>query len=395
MAAWSCARLLPAHRREGVTAWASPTQPSLDLLHRARPRVAGSGALRRPPHGRGRVRWSGNGDSPPCPPRPRPPMNSSSSALLTTPVTPLACAHGRGSVLALWAEGLSPSTRQTYQKALTRLAAYLGVTLDALPGTLLVTSRAPAFAAMRRYRASLLARGRSPSTVNIALAAVRSLVAVARELELVDWSLEVPSVRVTSYRDTRGPGHDGMRALLAAAGAHPTPWRAARRVVVVRLLYDMALRCGELTALRDTDLERDPAGRPIAVHVVGKGRHESTRLELPGPTQDALARWLAVRPPIGCRHAAAARLGGRFLIGLGARAVAKELARIGADAGLGAAVHPHALRHAAVTQALDAGHSATHVRAFSRHHRLETVLIYDDNRTRGAARVAADIAGML
>lgn len=333
----------------------------------------------------------------PRPPLPNPvPVSLPSLARLAdhTPPTPLACAHGRGSVLALWAEGLSPSTRQTYRKALTRLASFLGLTLDELPGTLLVPSRAPAFAAMRRYRASLLARGSSPSTVNIALAAVRSLVGVARELELVDWSLDVPSVCVTSYRDTRGPDLDGMRALLAAAGAHPTPWRAARGVVVVRLLYDLALRCGELAALRDIDLELDPAGRPVAVRVVGKGRHDATRLELPGPTQDAVARWLTIRPLTGHRRGCAAPSQGQTLIGLGARAISKELARIGQDAGL-CSIHPHALRHAAVTQALDAGHLATHVRAFSRHRRLETVLIYDDNRTRGAALVAGGLAAGL
>ncbi len=322
-------------------------------------------------------------------------MSPPSPAHQTTSLTPIACAHGRASVLALWAEGLSPSTRHTYRKALTRLATYLGVAFDALPATILGPSRAPAYAAMRRYRATLLARGAAPSTVNIALAAVRSLVAVARELELVDWSLEVPAVRVTSYRDTRGPDLAAMRALLAAAAVHPTPWRAARRVVITRLLYDMALRCGELTALRDTDVERDPVGYPVALHVVGKGRHEATRLELPRPTRDALAHWLTRRPPSRGAHLLAAQSDGRALIGLGPRAVAKELARIGEDAGLTAAVHPHALRHAAVTQALDAGHSVTHVRAFSRHHRLETVLIYDDNRTRGAAQVAAGLAASL
>lgn len=304
-------------------------------------------------------------------------------------VAPIACAHGSNSVLDLWAAGLLPATHRAYTKHLTRFAWYLGLSLDELPGALLSPVRAPAYAAVRRYRGHLLARGLAPSTVNVALAAVRSLVGVARESGLIDWSLDVASVRVTSYTDTRGCTGVTLVALLERAAAQRSQWRAARDVCVIRLLYDLALRCHELTSLRVSDLEYDAEG-PVAVWVLGKGHRQRARLTLPPESRAALTRWLAARP--GAQTGASVE--DDRLLGLGNRGAANVLERLAEKAGTGH-VHPHQLRHAAITAALDAGHSVLHVRAYSRHKRLETLLTYDDNRTRGAEGVAVSVASTL
>ena len=305
-----------------------------------------------------------------------------------TPPTPIACAHGPTTLLALWAAGLRPSTHRTYVKALNLFAAFLGVELESLPDVLLTPHRAPAYAAVRRYRGHLLARGCAPATVNVALAAIRSLVAVAREAELISWALEVRSVRVVAYRDTRGPSTMEVAALLRAASALPNKARACRAHLVVRLLFDLALRCGELTSLRWCDVERDATG-PAALWIMGKGRGDREQLVLPASTRAALAAW---------QHGFASEWSADAteddtapVVGLSPRGVAKLLQRLAVAAGV-THVRGHGLRHAAITSALDAGDSVRRVRAFSRHFSLNTLLRYDDNRARGADAVAAIVA---
>lgn len=285
-----------------------------------------------------------------------------------------------------WAASLGPGTRRTYTHHARAFARWLGVPWAHLPTAYLAAGAGPATRLAVRYQASLRDRGLAPSTINAALTALRSLAAFARLVGEIDWALgPIRPLRVVPYRDTRGPGVDGVRALLAAAQGQPDPRRALRDTVIVRLLFDLALRCQELTTLRrGPDVERDASGRPVAIHVLAKGRHQRQRLALPPATAGALAAWLAVLGPAEPR-----------VIGLSARGVAKRIRRLGADAGLPAHVcHPHALRHASVSAALlmwDARAAQRH----SRHQKLETLLVYDDHRRDGAAAVADTVSGLL
>ena len=55
-------------------------------------------------------------------------------------------------------------------------------------------------------------------------------------------------------------------------------------------------------------------------------------------------------------------------------------------------VRPHGLRHTAITEALEvSGGNLREAAKFSRHQRLETILIYDDNRTDVAGQLAAKV----
>ncbi|CAN5444103.1 tyrosine recombinase XerC [soil metagenome] len=314
-----------------------------------------------------------------------------STAPATRLPTPVACAHGPATLLSLWAVGLKPSTHRTYVKSLNLFAAFLGVNLDALPDVLLTPHRAPTYAAVRRYRGHLLARGCAPSTVNVALAAIRSLVSVAREAELIPWTLEVRSVRVVAYRDTRGPCRADVAALLMAATAIPDPKQACRAQVVIRLLFDLALRCGELSSLQWCEVESDTV-RPTAIWILGKGRGERQRLPLPMSTGDSLAAWRRISSGPG--GAGFSPDPNAHVVALTTRGVAKLLERLSIAARI-SHVNPHGLRHASITTALDAGEPVRRVRAFSRHTRLDTLLRYDDNRAHGADSVAVCVAGSL
>ncbi len=143
------------------------------------------------------------------------------------------------------------------------------------------------------YKAHLVDRGLKSATIARRLAALRSVVKMARTVGRIAWALDVESPKTEPYRDTAGPGDAGWRALLSLAKHDVETGRskAVRDLAIIRLLHDLGLRRGELVALdlADVDLE---AG---TVAVVGKGRTEALRSTLPDPTRDALAHWMATR----------------------------------------------------------------------------------------------------
>lgn len=283
--------------------------------------------------------------------------------------------------------GRTPRTIAAYRADLQDFARFVGAEdLDAAARLLLSRGRGPANETAHAYRADLLARKLSPATVNRRLAALRSLARLARLIGAADFTLDVAGVKSESYRDTRGPGRGGVRRLLDTLASKTGP-KARRDEALVRLLYDLGLRRGEAVALdlKDVDLT---AG---TVSILGKGRSQKELLTLPDPTRASLAAWIAVR---GEEHGALftnqdrARKGAR----LTGRSVARILAAIGAEVGL--VVRPHGLRHAAVTDALDAtGGDVRMVQRFSRHRDLRTLTIYDDNRLDLGGEVARLVAG--
>lgn len=284
----------------------------------------------------------------------------------------------------------SPQTRTAYQRDLARFARWLGAEGGAeVLRALVDAGPAGANALVLEYRTWLREQGKAPATCNRYLSSIRSLVALARTLGLPLQELRVRNLPSRAYRDTRGPGRQGVLALLAQAGKSRPPRRQRDRAIV-RLLYDLALRVGEACALdlEDVDLEAQ------AVRIRGKGRLEDERLGLPDPTRAALASWLEVRGaesgPLFHRLDGAAKDSRERLTDRSARRMIGALAR---RAGL-AHVAPHGLRHAAVTEALElTGGNVRAVARFSRHRRLDTVLVYDDAREDLAGQVARQVAG--
>jgi integrase/recombinase XerC len=61
---------------------------------------------------------------------------------------------------------------------------------------------------------------------------------------------------VQTYRDTAEPGIDGTRAMLAKARAQE-PVKAAREVALIRLMFDLGLRRGEVASLDLSDIDRE------------------------------------------------------------------------------------------------------------------------------------------
>lgn len=235
------------------------------------------------------------------------------------------------------------------------------------------------------YRTHLRARGLAAATINRRLAALRSLTKLARTLGLVAWALDVENVPAEPYRDTAGPGREGYLRLLAALQGR-TDAPAARDRAMIRLLFDLALRRGEVVAL-------DVAHVDLAVGTVavrGKGRSGRIPLTLPAPTAAALRRWLAIRgPAAGPLFVNFDRAGkGRRLTGTSLYRIVRALGQT-----VGVTVRPHGLRHAAITAALDwTGGDVRKVQRFSRHRDLRVLTLYDDNRQDLAGDVARLVA---
>ena len=66
-------------------------------------------------------------------------------------------------------------------------------------------------------KADLLKRGLATATIARRLAALRSMVKLARALGRIAWTLDIAGPKAEPYRDTRGPGLDGWRTLWAFA----------------------------------------------------------------------------------------------------------------------------------------------------------------------------------
>lgn len=239
------------------------------------------------------------------------------------------------------------------------------------------------------YRAHLIDRKLSPATVNRRLSALRAAVKVARTLGRIEWALEVEGVKGESYRDTRGPGEKGWRAVLARAKevAGDDNVLGRRNLAILRLLRNPALRRSEVAGLDlvDVDLGRS------TLAILAKGKREKTLITIPPHTRASLADWLAVRGsepgPLFSRLDRAGT-GGR----LSGESIRKLVAGLGVAAGLSRHLRPHGLRHSGITKALDvSGGDVRAARKFSRHRKVETLLVYDDNREDVAGSLASAI----
>jgi integrase/recombinase XerC len=294
-------------------------------------------------------------------------------------------------LLAAFLAGRSALTLRAYCCDLTDFAACTGAGgIAAAAARLLAGGHGRANETVWHFRSQLRARGLAPATINRRLAALRSLVKLARTLGLIPWVLEVEGVRTEPYRDTRGPGPAGFRKLLEALDGR-SDRKASRDRALLRLLYDLGLRRAEVVGLDVEDV--DLAAGTVAV--LGKGRTQKVNLTLPAETREALAAWLSVRGvPSGPLFTALDRGSrGRRLSGMGLYLVVR---RLGERVGL--RVRPHGLRHAAITRALDlTGGDIRSVQKFSRHQDVRLLQRYDDNRQdlggAVARRLAADAKG--
>ena len=157
--------------------------------------------------------------------------------------------------------------------------------------------------------------------------------------------------------------------------------------LILRLLFDLALRRGEVAALdfEDVDLKNNK------ISVLGKGRTEKEFFTLPVPTAKDLKNWIDLRgdqPGALFTNLDRAKKGAGRLTGT---AIYYIVQRYGKDVDL--TVRPHGLRHAAITEALRLTNGNYQMTAkFSRHANPKTLKFYDDNLEDLGGKVAAMLA---
>src|SRR5262249_15139451 len=133
------------------------------------------------------------------------------------PAGPLArAAPAHQQLLAAFLSGRGPRTLRAYSRDLADFGRWSGAgSPEEAVRLLLAAGQGGAHAAALAWRNDLAARRLAPATIARRLAALRGLVKLARVLGITTWALEVEAPRVETLRDTRGPGKDGFRRLLA------------------------------------------------------------------------------------------------------------------------------------------------------------------------------------
>jgi integrase/recombinase XerC len=139
---------------------------------------------------------------------------------------------------------------------------------------------------------------------------------MARLHGMVGWTVDVEGERVEAYGDTRGPGLPAVRRMLEGLDEAEGTQRpkAARDRALLRLMWDLGLRRGELVGLDLAHLDLDGA----RLSVLGKGRRAGGAARPPDETLEALDLWL-VHPgeepgPLFCSVAKGGRVGLKLVV---------------------------------------------------------------------------------
>lgn len=289
--------------------------------------------------------------------------------------------------------GLSAHTQRAYQEDLDVFADAIGQP-DRNTALLYLMGLPPGQAngVLLDFRAGMKDRGLAPATINRRLSAIRSAMRLARTLGMTQWVPEIEGLKVQAFRDTAGPGLDGVQKLLSGARAQSeaSSVKALRDEALISLMFDMGLRRGEVAALDLEDLLRDSK----RLLVKGKGKAQKQPFTVPEPTLEALQAWLGVRSEVALSGERAIFVGlgggrqGRRITGRGLHFLIQGLGRR-----VGIVTRPHGLRHAAVTDVLEAtnGNIET-AQKFARHASPQTTMAYNDNRKDAAGEAARLIA---
>jgi integrase/recombinase XerC len=205
---------------------------------------------------------------------------------------------------------------------------------------------------------------------------------------MVDWQIQVPNLRVEKPNVT-GVGLRAVRNLIAVAG-NEHGIKGVRDRAIIRVFFDLALRRAEVCSLDLGDV--DLANQRVTVK--RKGHHDKTTLSLPEPTCQALREWVERRGGAPGPLFFTLQHG---LLGHSRRLTPPGIyyivTTLGTKAGI--KVHPHQLRHDAITQAVisakDSGIGLEEVMDYSGHRQIGTLLIYRDRER----NVQGQLAGMV
>jgi integrase/recombinase XerC len=284
----------------------------------------------------------------------------------------------------LWAEFLklqiSDETKETYAAAIANFFQFAKpeMKIDLAIGWFLKLPRREALWIVLRYKAQLQAEDFAPSTINVRLSAIKSLTNYARKLEQCDFHLvDVKGVKAQTYRDTSGVSPEVFKLIIDTLDR--STGMGKRDYAILRLLWDNALRRGEIAGVSIGDF------RDGKLWIKGKGRMQRESVDLSAKSIGAIEDWLGVRGSVNGLDPLFIALDRKcFGMRLSGRSIDRILKRTAIQAQATTKVlSPHRIRHSSITAALDATNGdVRRVRKLSRHKKVETVMIYDENRLR-------------
>lgn len=229
----------------------------------------------------------------------------------------------------------------------------------------------------------------SPATINRRLAAIRSLVQLAKALGLVSWNVEIENQQSQAYRDTKGIEIESINKIISYLESKADS-KSIRDLAIVRLLFDLGLRREEICTIDLGDINF----KDSIVKILGKARNEKELLSLPLTTLIAINNWIEIRGSFegSLFHRLDRASGGnaKRLTGSGLYAIITEL---GSKLGL-SALTVHKFRHSAITACCevirDNNLGLESLVKFSRHKSLDTALIYM-RHLEGKQKVLSDL----
>jgi integrase/recombinase XerC len=230
-----------------------------------------------------------------------------------------------------------------------------------------------------KYRAILNEAGLSPNTINRRLAAIKSLVTYGRKLGVCNYAVDVDSIPVQLYRDTSGVTEQEFLSVIRQCDRSTLAGK--RDYALLLLLWGNALRRNEISTL---DVRHFDASRGT-LSIFGKGKQVRVTVNLPKVTVIAITDWLIAR---GGEMSLSRPLftsvdfqnSGHRLTGDGIYKIVKRLFK---RAGVEKHMSPHRCRHSAITAVLEkTDGNVRKAQKLSRHAKLNTLQIYDDNRNR-------------
>ncbi|MDX2215495.1 MAG: tyrosine-type recombinase/integrase [Oculatellaceae cyanobacterium bins.114] len=291
----------------------------------------------------------------------------------------------RDLVAELLRDKRSPETRRAYAKDLKDFFKSISghEPNPQLVAEFLKLERATAISLVLQYKAGLIERNLAEATINRRLAAIKSLVKFAQKVDKCQWSLEeIDGEKVQHYRDTSGVERDIYSQILSSVDR--SSLLGLRNYAILILLWSNALRRGELVKCDVKDFDQQGA----RLQILGKGRGTQAEwVSLNSGTVDAIAQWLAARfqPSPFTLHPSDPLFISLSNNSPGKRITGNAIYNLVVEASVAAGVQkhlsPHRIRHSSVTAALDAtGGDVRRVKKLSRHKRIETLMVYDDNR---------------
>jgi integrase/recombinase XerC/integrase/recombinase XerD len=223
---------------------------------------------------------------------------------------------------------------------------------------------------LRRYAASLSAGGLRATSVARAIASLRAFYRMLREHGEIAHN---PAELLTLPRRPRALPHvlsaEELATLLDRIGAR-TPLERRDRAML-ELAYAAGLRAEELVTLTVDSVQFDSE----QVRVEGKG--SKTRIVPVGePAMRAMRDYVELARPALAHDGERALLLSKSGRPLSTSDVRRRLLIWSARAGLGGAVHPHALRHSFATHLLDGGADLRAIQELLGHATISTTQVY-------------------